>query len=206
MAPVQPLSLLLGLSLATAGPSPRDIDPAAAVAPVVPDGAGETKVRAPAKSKKAGPRRPPPAPPAATKSPTPTPKTSAPPPKTSTPPTTVATPTPPPKADAGKAEAAVPPPRGTKCFPARGPCYRLSATGIGLVVGGAVVAGTGAAFLAIPDYPDPDEAIYDRSLRPPGAVLLATGATVLVTGVVMIVVGHLRHKKQSSRATAWRWR
>ena len=73
-------------------------------------------------------------------------------------------------------------------------------------MGGAAVTGTGAAFLAIPDYPDPDEAIYDRSLDPPGAVLVAAGATLLVTGVIMIVVGHVRHKRQRGRTTAWRRR
>ena len=199
MAAVQPLSLLLGLSLVATGPSPRDIDPAAATAPVVPESAGEAKVRPPAKSTattKAGPRRPPPAPKvAATATASPSPS-----------PTPTPTPTPTPKPDRAEPGPDEPPVPNAKCMPARGQCYRLSATGIGFIVGGAAAAGTGAAFLAIPDYPDPDEAIYNRSLAPPGAVLLAAGATVLVTGVVMIVVAHVRHKKQRQRATAWRWR
>lgn len=183
-------SLCLLLALSVAAPSPRDIDPTAAAAPTVPTGVTEANVRAPEGTAKPKARVARPAPAKSTSTVSPPTAGPAPAPEPTTAPTTDDAPT------SSKA----------KCFAARGQCFKLSAAGLGLLVGGAAVAGTGAAFLAIPDYADPDEAIYDRSLDPPGAVLLAAGSTLLVTGVIMIVVARVRHNKPRQRATAFRWR
>ena len=74
----------------------------------------------------------------------------------------------------------------------------------GIVTAGLGVAalGTGIGLMQAPEYADPDEPIYNRSLRPPGVVMVAVGAVTTVTGVLMIVAGHASHgkaKRQSAR-------
>ena len=60
---------------------------------------------------------------------------------------------------------------------------------------GVAALGTGIGFMQAPQFPVPDEPIYNRSLRPPGVVMVALGATTVVTGVLMVVAGHASHGK-----------
>jgi hypothetical protein len=156
------------LVAALLAPSPRDIDPRAAEAPVVPDDASR-----PVSADAVGPR---PARDAGVTRPVVTPTATA----------------PAPARPASSTETDRP--SGT-CFQERASCYRLTAGGIGLLVGGAGVLATGIAFRVTPDYPDPDEAIYDRSLHPPGVVMIAAGATLVATSIAMLVAGRIVHRR-----------
>jgi hypothetical protein len=80
-----------------------------------------------------------------------------------------------------------------RCFPERGRCWRLNLAGIVAASVGVGMLGTGIGFMQAPQFPVPDEPIYNRSLRPPGVVLVALGAVTTVTGVLMIVAGHASH-------------
>ena len=67
--------------------------------------------------------------------------------------------------------------------------------GIGLLVGGTVLAATGIG-LVIPE-PEPlsDDPTSQRSFRPPGSVLLGVGAAALVTGAVLLGVDRSRSRR-----------
>jgi hypothetical protein len=82
-----------------------------------------------------------------------------------------------------------------RCFPERGRCWRLNVAGIVAASVGVGMLGTGIGFMQAPQFPVPDEPIFNRSLRPPGVVLVALGAVTTVTGVLMIVAGHAAHGK-----------
>jgi len=85
-----------------------------------------------------------------------------------------------------------------RCFPARGRCWRLNVVGIIGASVGVGMLGTGIGFTKAPNFPaatDPNEPIFDRSLRPPGVILAALGGVVAVTGAIMIIAGHASHKK-----------
>jgi hypothetical protein len=82
-----------------------------------------------------------------------------------------------------------------RCFPEHGLCWRLNVAGIVAGSVGVAALGTGVGFMQAPQFPVPDEPIYNRSLRPPGVVMIAIGAITTVTGVIMIVAGHASHGK-----------
>ena len=84
------------------------------------------------------------------------------------------------------------------CFPERGRCWRLNVAGIAAASVGVAALGTGIGFMQAPQFPVPDEPIYNRSLRPPGVVMVAVGAITAVTGVLMIVAGHATHRRPRS--------
>lgn len=82
----------------------------------------------------------------------------------------------------------------------RRPLGRKGKLGIGLLVGGAVIAGTGIG-LAIPaPQPLSEDPTNQRSFRPPGYALIGVGAAGLVTGAVLLAVD--REMSRRTRASA----
>lgn len=194
-------------ALAPSG-DPRAIDPAANRPEIVAPGGSPTKTKPPkTRPPKVEPKPPkPPKPKVEPKvEPKPEPKTE---PKTEPDPTTEPKtepdptaepeprPEPKPKADV-TADAPL-----QRCFPEHGRCWRLNVAGIVTAGLGVAALGTGIGFMQAPQYADVEEPIYNRSLRPPGVVMVALGAVTTVTGILMIVAGHASHgkpKRQTAR-------
>jgi hypothetical protein len=89
-----------------------------------------------------------------------------------------------------------------RCFPEHGRCWRLNIAGIAIASVGVAALGTGIGFMQAPEFPVPDEPIYNRSLRSPGVVMVGIGAVTVVTGVMLVVAGHASHgkpKRQTAR-------
>jgi hypothetical protein len=86
------------------------------------------------------------------------------------------------------------PPPGP-CLKTPGQCRKLAITGISLSAVGTAVLGVGIGFSVAPDWPDPDEPVYNRTLQPIGAVLVAAAVTLLVTGATMILAARASHKR-----------
>jgi hypothetical protein len=89
-----------------------------------------------------------------------------------------------------------------RCLPERGRCWRLNVAGIVLASVGVAALGTGVGFMQAPEFPVPEEPIYNRSLRSPGVVMVGIGAVTVVTGVMLVVAGHASHgkpKRQTAR-------
>ncbi|MEX1366789.1 MAG: hypothetical protein AB1Z98_26925 [Nannocystaceae bacterium] len=92
-----------------------------------------------------------------------------------------------------------------ECFPARGLCRRLNVAGIATASVAVGMVGTGVGFMLAPTFPANtglNEPVFDRSLRPPGVVLVALGSVTAVTGVLMIVAGHAVHARARRRPMA----
>ena len=88
-----------------------------------------------------------------------------------------------------------------RCFPEHGRCWRLNVAGIATAGVGVGMLGTGIGFIKAPTWAastGPNEPVFDRSLRPPGVVLVALGTVTVVTGVLMIVAGHATHGKPAA--------
>lgn len=164
---------------------PRDIDPAASEPKLVGAAAAAPSVSRPR--------------PAATTPPAPRPHSAAP-PHTATAP---AKPTPSPSGQAAHAQGDTPAAGfdpSAPCLRARGRCRPAMIAGIALSSIGAAVLGTGVGFQFVPDYADTSSPIHDRSLGPPGVVLVAVGATTLATGVAAIVSGQVMHRRERRAA------
>lgn len=175
--------VLFGLAALALAPSgdPRSIDPAANRPEIVAPGGSPTRVEPPpTRSPKGTPTKPEPA---AEPEPAGEPRPE---------PTSTSSPWADDTADVSPA----------RCLPARGRCWKLSVAGIALASVGVAALGTGIGFMQAPQYPVPEEPIYNRSLRPPGVAMVTVGAVSLVTGAAMIVVGHVVHKRSGRQPMA----
>jgi hypothetical protein len=185
------LALAFALAPAQATPSPSVEDPRA-----ITDAARDPKIVGARKIRPAEPATPSPTPRASASAHAPASapaSASAPAPASPSPSASPSTP----RADVEPA------PTDARCLPARGKCRRATIPGIALATVGTAALGAGIAMRLVPDYPDADSAVHDRSLHPPGVVLIAVGATVLVTGVAAIVTGQVLHRR-ARRAAAMR--
>lgn len=73
-------------------------------------------------------------------------------------------------------------------------------SGVGLVVGGAAAAITGAAFLGVGERRPEVDMSQIRDFRPSGYALLGTGLAVVVVGAVLIGVDRARAKRGKASA------
>lgn len=184
---------LLALALVAPSGDPRTIDPAANRPEIVAPGGSPTTAKPPrTRPPKTQPAKPKPSKPY-------TPETKLEPePKTGPEPKPGPEPTPGPAPQTDvTADAPL-----QRCFPERGRCWRLNIAGIVIASAGTAALGTGIGFMQAPQFPVPDEPIYNRSLRPPGVVMVGIGAVTVVTGVMLVVAGHASHgklKRQTAR-------
>lgn len=178
------LALAFALAPAQATPSPSVEDPRA-----ITDAARDPKIVG---ARKDGPAEP--------ATPSPTPRAPAPAPASASAPASAPAPASPSASPSNPRADVDPAPTDARCLPARGKCRRATIPGIALATVGTAALGAGIAMRLVPDYPDADSAVYDRSLHPPGVVLIAVGATVLVTGIAAIVTGQVLHRRAQREA------
>jgi hypothetical protein len=89
----------------------------------------------------------------------------------------------------------------------RSPLGKLGKTGIGLLVGGTLVAGVGIGLAAAPPRIKEDAPLEKTTTRPPGYALIGIGAAALITGAILLSLDRTKAKRTTvaptfSRSTA----
>ncbi len=202
------LGLVAAVSLASSAGDPRTIDPAANRPEVVGPRGGVTAAKTPrtrAPKNGGGTKVPPPPPQTDRPKRGDRPSRTDPSSRTGRPSRTGRSRTDPPDPDTPRRRTRTTPIGGDPnadttlgCFAAKDRCWRLNVTGISVGVAGLGMIGAGVTFVRSRTFPIPDDPVTNRSLRPPGAVLLALGSVSVVAGVLMIVVGHTAHRRANS--------